>query len=269
LSDDEAGSDTLQRCPYATRPDNRHKFIAAERRIDRNISPAAVFLTSGEVRRKRARRWSLQFAIAHIARSRSGTLWRGQPSKGLGNLLAIPRGSLGSRSARNSNPKGSATGLLHAGTIKMKRIGKNWMGAGFLCMSLAFAGAAYARTQTNDLRSGYEPARETTLLGTISSFVADSDTGPLGAHVKLQTAAGIVDVHVGSAEFLKINKLSLNSGDSVRIIGESFSNGANAVFLARIIQKGTLAVAVRSPKGMPLWPAGSRIANEKNRGGAL
>jgi hypothetical protein len=136
-------------------------------------------------------------------------------------------------------------------------------------MSLAFAGVAAARTQTNDLRSGYDPARETTLLGTISSLVADSEAGPLGAHVKLQTAAGIVDVHVGSAEFLKINGLSLNSGDSVRIIGESFNNGAHTVFLARIIQKGTLAVAVRSSKGMPLWPAGPRIANEKNHRGAL
>ena len=85
----------------------------------------------------------------------------------------------------------------------------------------------------------------------------------------VEAATGTVDVHVGSAKFLEANGLTLNSGDSVRIVGESFTNGANTVFLARIIQKGTLAVAVRSPQGMPLWPAGGRITNAKSQVGAL
>ncbi len=86
----------------------------------------------------------------------------------------------------------------------------------------------------------------------------------------VQTAAGPVDVHVGSAKFLQLNNLTLTSGDSVRIIGESFTNGSNTVFLARIIQKGIQAVAVRSPRGMPLWSAGSRVLNatgQKSQGG--
>jgi hypothetical protein len=152
----------------------------------------------------------------------------------------------------------------------MKTKSRNLRGIGFLCLSALCAVAAGAQQKPNELRSaGYQPAREVNLIGTVLSFVADSQTGPLGAHAMVQTVSGLVDVHVGSAKFLETNGLKLSTGDSVRIIGESFTNGAKTVFLARIIQKGTLAVAVRSPQGMPLWPAGGRIANAKNQGGAL
>ncbi len=75
----------------------------------------------------------------------------------------------------------------------------------------------------------------------------------------VQTSSGVVDVHVGSANYLKLNHLELAAGDNVRVIGELFSTGSDTVFLARIVQKGTTAVAVRSPKGMPLWRTGTRL----------
>lgn len=165
--------------------------------------------------------------------------------------------------------KSAERACSRGGGNQMNRTRKNLIIAVLLCLLLGAAASMVVAQPQNDLRSGYQPTRETTLLGTVSSFTANSETGPLGAHVKVQTPSGIVDVHVGSASFLKLNGLTLDSGDSLRIIGESFTNGANTVFLARIIQKGPLAVAVRSPQGMPLWPAGGRIANAKNQAGAL
>jgi hypothetical protein len=132
--------------------------------------------------------------------------------------------------------------------------------------------AASAQTTAPLLRAGYNLARETNLVGTVSSVVEDSETGPLGTNIMVQTPAGLVDVHVGSAKFLKLNHLELAAGDNVRIVGELFSNGSNTVFLARIVQKGATAVAVRSPKGMPLWRAGTRVqtaAKTQSQGGAL
>lgn len=158
----------------------------------------------------------------------------------------------------------------------MKRNHKNVIAIGLICLSLPF-GSAAARAQlaANDLRAGYDPARETNLVGTVSSFTANSETGPVGAHVVVQTASGVVDVHVGSAQFLELGHLTLNTGDSVRIIGESFTNGKSTTFLARIIQKGTVAVAVRSPRGIPLWFSGVRAQQgqsqaqaQRSRGGA-
>ena len=125
---------------------------------------------------------------------------------------------------------------------------------------------ASAQQKLPSLHAGYDLAREVNVVGTVSQVVKDSSTGPLGTHVLVQTSAGIVDAHVGSAKFLELNHLSLSSGDSVRIIGESFSSGTGTVFLARIVQKGTTAVAVRSSKGMPLWRAGARVANATDKG---
>jgi hypothetical protein len=142
-----------------------------------------------------------------------------------------------------------------------------------LATALIGAGIVGAQTAPQADASLYQVGRETNLVGTVSSVVEDSKTGPLGTHVLVQSASGLVDVHVGSSKYLELNKLNLKSGDSVRIIGENFAVGTDTVFFARIVQDGTAAVAVRSPKGMPLWKNGKRLAmnsNAKaNREGAL
>lgn len=151
----------------------------------------------------------------------------------------------------------------------MKRLSRSTFAIGVLCLSLLLAAATRAQQTTTSVKSTYDPGREVNLVGTVSSFVANSETGPLGAHVLVQTPSGIVDAHVGTAKFLELNHLTLSSGDSVRIIGENVTVNGNTAFLARIVQKGTQAVAVRSPHGMPLWLAGARVVNApaaKNRG---
>ena len=159
----------------------------------------------------------------------------------------------------------------------MNRMGRSLVGAGGLCVLLLFGMTARAQTSPS-LLSGYSLAREVNLVGTVSSIIEDSNTGPLGTHVLMQTPIGVVDVHVGSAKFLKSNNLDLAAGDNVRIIGEIFgvasmgSAGTDTVFLARIVQKGVTAVAVRSPRGMPLWRAGTRLqatTKTPSHGGAL
>ncbi len=153
----------------------------------------------------------------------------------------------------------------------MKRVIRwSWM-ATALAAALAAAGAVGAQTAPQAMSSQYQVGREVSLVGTISSVVENSKTGPLGTHVMVQSPSGLVDVHVGSARYLEMNKLNLKSGDSVRIVGENFTVGADTVFFARIVQDGTAAVAVRSPKGMPLWKNGKRLATNPNanREGAL
>jgi hypothetical protein len=137
--------------------------------------------------------------------------------------------------------------------------------------ALAVASSAGAQTAPQAMSSMYQVSREVSLVGTVSSVVENSKTGPLGTHVMVQSASGLVDVHVGSAKYLEMNKLNLKSGDSVRILGENFMVGTDTVFYARIVQDGTAAVAVRSPKGMPLWKNGKRLATNANanREGAL
>jgi len=140
-----------------------------------------------------------------------------------------------------------------------------------LAVALAAAGVLGAQTAPQAMSSQYQLGREVNLLGTVSSVVENSKTGPLGTHVMVQSASGLVDVHIGSAKYLEMNKLNLKSGDSVRILGENFTVGNDTIFFARIVQDGTAAVAVRSSKGMPLWKNGKRLATNANanREGAL
>ena len=101
----------------------------------------------------------------------------------------------------------------------------------------------------------YDVSREGSLIGTVVRFDAASATPPVGAHLLLQTAAGQVDVHLGNAKLLQASHLELNAGDAVRIVGENLSLGDTTFFAARIVQKGTQAVAVRNSKGFALTPA--------------
>jgi hypothetical protein len=124
--------------------------------------------------------------------------------------------------------------------------------------------------QTPVRSSGYDLKREGTLVGTVIAYTESSTTFPLGAHVTLQTTGGIVDVHLGNPRLLTANHFSIQTGDTLRIIGENVAFGSAAPFLARIVQKGTQALAVRSERGIPVrYVAPKNGAGSKSQGGVL
>jgi len=109
----------------------------------------------------------------------------------------------------------------------------------------------------------YNASREISLVGTVVKYETSSTVSPMGAHVTLQTASGQVDVHLGNAKVLEANHLTLNAGDNVRIVGEPMALGGGTYFAARIVQKGTQAVAVRNARGFPLSPASTLTPAQK------
>jgi hypothetical protein len=100
--------------------------------------------------------------------------------------------------------------------------------------------------------ASYDVNREVTRIGTVQAYAATVQTAPFGAHVMLETSSGLVDVHVGDARFLEANHFTVQSGDTLRIIGELVAYGKGTQFIARIVQKGTQVLAVRSVRGIPL-----------------
>jgi hypothetical protein len=134
------------------------------------------------------------------------------------------------------------------------------IGAACLAGALLFAVAAYAQKQQNvtavsEPERAYQITRETVLQGTVVKYTEASTVAPLGPHATIQTSAGVVDVHLGNARLLQANHLSLASGDTVRIVGENVVVGTNTQFVARLIQKGSQVVTLRSTRGFPLSPA--------------
>ena len=127
-----------------------------------------------------------------------------------------------------------------------------WFGATLLCGSAAFA-QQHAKP-AGDAARRYEVRRELSLSGTVVSFTANSAKPPIGPHIVVETASGQVDVHLGDARTLQASHLTLAAGDSIRIIGENVAYGEGTQFFARIVQKGSQAVELRSARGFPVRP---------------
>jgi len=139
-------------------------------------------------------------------------------------------------------------------------IGTNKIRLGILALGIVLGSSFSAHAQQSSqpdvqqLRS-YSVSRESFLLGTVVKFETASETPPMGAHVILQTSSGQIDVHLGNARVLQAGHLELNPGDSVRIVGEPLALGDSTYFAARVVQKGTQAVAVRNTRGLLTTPA--------------
>jgi len=140
--------------------------------------------------------------------------------------------------------------------------------------TILFPGAAMAQQKSSANGAAnlavYDVAREVTLVGTVQSYSAAVQAAPLGPHVILRTNQGTVDVHLGNARLLAASHFTIQTGDTLRIIGEEMAYGTGTQFVARIVQKGTQALTVRSVRGIPLsYMAPRDQASTKDHGGAL
>ena len=109
----------------------------------------------------------------------------------------------------------------------------------------------------------YDVKRESEFIGTVVAYAANSKTAPFGARVSVQTNSGVVEVHLGDPRLLVANHFSIATGDTLRIVGETLGTGNASLFVARIVQKGTQALAIRTSRGFPIpyvAPAGNQSA---------
>ena len=149
---------------------------------------------------------------------------------------------------------------LHASRIGI-------VGLAGVVLLAAVAGAQQRAQSVPQRNQSYDVNRETVVEGAVLQYTASSTVAPLGPHVTVQTASGILDVHLGNARLLEANHFSLVSGDGIRIVGENVAYGTGMQFVARVIQKGSQVLVVRSTRGFPLAPGGK--SGQRTDGGAL
>lgn len=111
---------------------------------------------------------------------------------------------------------------------------------------------AQQKPAANEDLTTYDVQREVVLIGTVQTYIPSAQTPPLGAHLTLQTAGGPMDVHLGDSRLLIASQFAISPGDKLRVIGETVSYGQHTQFVARLLQKGTQLLAVRSIRGFPL-----------------
>jgi hypothetical protein len=133
-------------------------------------------------------------------------------------------------------------GALMAGTL------------GALLSGALVWGAKIPQIASHRAGGAYDMARESVISGKIVQYSAASTTPPPGAHITLQSSSGTTEVHVGNAKLIQASHISLQAGDAISVTGENVTFGNSRVFVARVIQKGSQSVAVRSKNGVPLLP---------------
>lgn len=136
--------------------------------------------------------------------------------------------------------------------------------AGLMTIAIT-AGAQERASQAPPRAFAYDANREVVVQGTVLEYSENSTLSPIGTHVTVQTSTRTVDVHLGPSSYLRDNRFSLSSGDSVRFVGAMSSIDKSNVLLARIAQKGSQAIAIRSTQGFLLAPAATRSLSEKQR----
>jgi hypothetical protein len=127
---------------------------------------------------------------------------------------------------------------------------KLWIvGAAALALCVGICGQQPAAVPA--ARSGeYDVRRESQVVGTVVAYAANSKAAPFGARATVQTSSGAMEVHLGDPRLLTANRFSIETGDTLRIVGETLTTGNSSLFVARIVQKGTQALAVRTVRGL-------------------
>jgi hypothetical protein len=153
------------------------------------------------------------------------------------------------------------------GQSKLMKTRWMWM-AGWLAMGMLIAGISVSPMRGQEKTAAateqpraYDVSREVTLVKVVS-YSASTATLPLGPRVMLQTPSATIDV--GNPRLLEANHLVIESGDTLRIIGEELALGDGKQFIARIVQKGTQAWVVRTAGGFLLSPVASKDTAKTN-----
>jgi hypothetical protein len=117
------------------------------------------------------------------------------------------------------------------------------------------AGAAYAQGGMRRGGGNYNPATETTLIGTVDRIdtLPSPGRGGGGLHLILAAPAGPIEVHVGPASFVSSKNVAFAKGDAVTVVGSKVTMAGQEVVIAREIKKGDQVLTLRDAKGFPLW----------------
>ncbi|HVO63941.1 MAG TPA: hypothetical protein VMT53_23670 [Terriglobales bacterium] len=107
--------------------------------------------------------------------------------------------------------------------------------------------------------SNYDPKSEVTMSGTVDHITQQSGRrGWQGTHLFLKTDNGVIEVHVGPADYIASQQFSFAAGDVVEVTGSKIKMQDQDVLLAREIKKEGKTLVLRNPQGVPNWSRGRR-----------
>jgi hypothetical protein len=118
-------------------------------------------------------------------------------------------------------------------------------------MIVGIGAVAYAQGRVG---GNYNPATETTLIGTVDSVknLPSPGRGGGGLHLMLAVATGPIEVHVGPASFVSSRNVTFAKGDTLTIVGSKMRPAESAVSPIAAPQPFTRSRSLRSSTPMYL-----------------
>lgn len=145
---------------------------------------------------------------------------------------------------------------------------RSWIsGVASMAVVMGMATTALVAQPRGGGRGGprYDVATEATVTGTVESV--ERITGPGGGrgrrglggtHLTIKTSTETLEVHVGPTTFLTEQKVTVDKGDTLEIVGSRVTLDNERVFVAKSVKKGDTLWTLRDGSGLPLWRGGRR-----------
>jgi hypothetical protein len=113
------------------------------------------------------------------------------------------------------------------------------------------AGSSAAGSGPVTISPAYELAREISIHGSIQKIETVTAGGILGTHVRLLTAQGLIDAHLGSGAVASAKTLGLTIGQTVSLTGMMVESNGDDVLLARVLSTSNHIFILRNEHGLP------------------
>jgi hypothetical protein len=114
------------------------------------------------------------------------------------------------------------------------------------------AGSSSADARANTMAPVYDVTKEVKVEGTIQKIDDFGTNGPVGTHIMVQTAQGVVDAHLGFGAASTPEYLGIAQGQSVTLTGMMQSFDGTNVLMARILTTSNHIFVLRNEHGIPV-----------------
>jgi hypothetical protein len=131
------------------------------------------------------------------------------------------------------------------------------------------ANAQSAATSSAMTSPAYDLNKEIKIDGTIDKIETNTSGGPIGTHLLVISAQGVVDVHLGASMAVTAKNLGLSVGQSIHVTGMMATVSGNSVLLARILTTSSHIYMLRNERGAPirsLMPRGAASSANSQKG---
>lgn len=98
----------------------------------------------------------------------------------------------------------------------------------------------------------YDPAQEVLVKGVVKDvreYACPVSEGEMGNHLMLQTANGVVEVHLAPGRVMRSLNLKFSPGEQIEVLGAKAPSLGRDDLIAREITRGNESIVFRDPHG--------------------